>query len=305
MATYKESGVDIEAGDELVERLKKRLPHLGGFAGLYPLGDSYLVAGTDGVGTKLKIAIANGQHATVGIDLVAMCVNDILTTGARPLFFLDYYASSKLNVEQAEEVIQGIIKGCDEAECVLLGGETAEMPGFYQEGEYDIAGFAVGIVAKEALIDGSRIAHGDALVGLYSSGLHSNGFSLVRKILGNDASLLTPTRIYVNAVQRIRKRYAIKGMAHITGGGLTENVPRMFPPGLAACIDRESWEVPEVFRRIQKIGCISDDEMYLTFNMGIGMVLAMDPRDAKALCGERDDCTVIGEVISGDTITWA
>ena len=296
MIRYKEAGVDIDAGTELVKRLQKLCPEIGGFGGLYPFGDNYLVASTDGVGTKLKVAFAQGRHDTIGIDLVAMCVNDILTSGARPLFFLDYFATSKLDVDQAEQVLSGVIKGCQEAGCVLLGGETAEMPGFYQPGEYDISGFAVGVVSKKDLIDGSQIKSGDALVGIASKGLHSNGFSLARKVLKElHPELLTPTRIYVQKVHNILQRYTIKGMAHITGGGITGNVPRMLPDGLDGRIKKGSWNIPSIFHTVQTH--VEEDEMYRTFNMGVGMVLALDPEDAQKLCDQEEDCFIIGEVV--------
>ena len=304
MLSYKEAGVDVARGDALVERLQKINPHIGGFSGLYPLGDDYLVAGTDGVGTKLKIAFELNQHETIGIDLVAMCVNDVITTGAKPLFLLDYFATSELDVDQAESVLRGVMTGCLEAECVLLGGETAEMPGFYKPGEYDIAGFAVGIVKKTNLIDGKTICPGDVLVGLPSSGIHSNGFSLVREVLKRsqtapDSSLLIPTRIYVREILQILSKYKIKGMAHITGGGLSGNIPRMLPPGLKAQVRRGDWDIPQVFEWLEKTGGISKDEMYNTFNMGIGMVLALDPSDAAALLEQRKDCFHIGQVTLG------
>jgi phosphoribosylformylglycinamidine cyclo-ligase len=321
MTTYKSAGVDIEAGTELVERLKTLCPEIGGFNGLYPLGDNYLVASTDGVGTKLKLAFALEVHDTIGIDLVAMNVNDILTAGAKPLFFLDYFATSRLIVDKGEQILNGILQGCKEAECVLLGGETAEMPGFYHEGEYDLAGFVVGLVAKKDLIDGRTIKTGDALVGIASSGFHSNGFSLIRKVIESSnahldqpfektgqslgQALLTPTRIYVKKIFNILKQYKIKGMAHITGGGFNDNIHRMLPPGLAPGINKKSWAVPSIFRWVQKEGAIFEEEMFRTFNMGIGMVLAMDPIDAKALCQSEKDCWTIGQVVQGDGIVWA
>lgn len=309
MLKYKEAGVDIARGDELVERLKKFCPDLGGFGGLFPLGDSYLVAGTDGVGTKLKLAFDLGQHDTIGIDLVAMCVNDVITTGARPLFLLDYFATSKLDVDQAECVLRGVIQGCQEAQCILLGGETAEMPGFYKPGEYDIAGFAVGIVKKEELIDGKTIQEGDHLVALPSSGLHSNGFSLVREVLKQSGlpptlALLEPTRIYVREIFDILSQHKVKGMAHITGGGLIGNVPRMLPSGLAAGVRKGSWEIPSVFEWIEKTGGIDKEEMFHTFNMGIGMVLALSPNEASLLLEKRRDCFLIGEVVLGEGFQW-
>ena len=300
MVTYKEAGVDIDAGAELILRLKKICPEIGGFGGLYPQGDNYLVAGTDGVGTKLKLAFEFDQHDTIGIDLVAMCVNDIITTGATPLFFLDYFATSKLAVDQAEMVLKGVVAGCREAACVLLGGETAEMPGFYREGEYDISGFAVGTVPKTELIDGKQIKAGDCLIGIPSSGLHSNGFSLVRK-LGFTKEHLTPTRIYVNLIQEM-KRYTIKGMAHITGGGVTENIPRMFPQGLGALVDKKSWSVPAIFHPFYD--SVSEEELYRTFNMGMGMVLAIPQEEAGDFINDFPECIPIGKVVEGKGVSW-
>lgn len=306
--SYKDAGVNIDAGSELVERLKKLCPDIGGFGGLFPLGDSYLVAGTDGVGTKLKLAFAENRHETIGIDLVAMCVNDIITTGAKPLFFLDYYASSKLDVDQAETVLKGVIDGCREAGCALLGGETAEMPGFYQSGEYDISGFCVGIVNKKQLIDGKSIVPGDILVGIPSTGLHSNGFSLVRKILEvhphPDFDLLEPTKIYFNTLQNIQSTCCVKGIAHITGGGLMENIPRMFNEGLGAKIKKSAWNVPPVFRWLQERGNIAEQEMYRTFNMGIGMVIALSPNEAQKLIQKHNETIIIGEVIKGKGVAF-
>lgn len=316
MLTYKTSGVDIDAGTELVERIKKMCPSIGGFGGLFPLGDSFLVAGTDGVGTKLKIALAAGKHDSIGIDLVAMCVNDIITSGAKPLFFLDYFATSKLDVDQAEEVIKGILRGCKESNCILLGGETAEMPGFYQEGEYDIAGFAVGIVHKNDLIDGSTIESGDVIVGIPSTGIHSNGYSLVRRIIYDNniqtnlpimdlkepliETLLRPTALYVETIQEILKHHKIKGIAHITGGGLPENAPRMLPKDLGIIIDKKSWTVPKIFQWLQKTGNVPEDEMFRTFNMGIGMTLALSSQEAESLCNKYPEYKIIGKVINGE-----
>lgn len=320
MLSYKDSGVDIEKGNALVEKLQQLCPEIGGFSGLYPLGDNYLVASTDGVGTKLKLAFQLNQHEGIGIDLVAMCVNDVITSGAKPLFLLDYFATSKLDVEKAEIVLKGVIAGCREAGCALLGGETAEMPGFYHPEEYDIAGFTVGLVAKRDLIDGKNIQEGDLLVGIASFGLHSNGFSLVREIVKRskkplsekffdlDVSLgellLTPTRIYVQTIFDLLKDYKIKAMAHITGGGITENVPRMLPSGFAANIDKKSWKIPAIFNWLQQEGSVDEEEMYRTFNMGIGMVIALSPEEAKALCVRRHDCFLIGEVCKGEGVLW-
>ncbi|PQQ10520.1 phosphoribosylformylglycinamidine cyclo-ligase chloroplastic/mitochondrial [Prunus yedoensis var. nudiflora] len=245
-------------------------PGIGGFGGLYPLGDSYLVAGTDGVGTKLKLAFDTGIHETIGIDLVAMSVNDIVTSGAKPLFFLDYFATSRLDVDLAEKVVKGIVDGCQQSDCTLLGGETAEMPDFYADGEYDLSGFAVGIVKKDSVIDGKNIVAGDVLIGLPSSGVHSNGFSLVRRVLAHSGlslkdqlpgeaitlgeALMAPTMIYVKQVLDIISKGGVKGVAHITGGGFTDNIPRVFPKGLGAVISNGSWEILPVFKWIQEAG---------------------------------------------------
>ncbi|XP_020101527.1 phosphoribosylformylglycinamidine cyclo-ligase, chloroplastic/mitochondrial [Ananas comosus] len=325
--TYKDAGVDIDAGAELVKRIAKMAPGIGGFGGLYPWGDDYLVAGTDGVGTKLKLAFETGIHDTIGIDLVAMSVNDIVTSGARPLFFLDYFATSRLDVDLAEKVIKGIVDGCQQSDCVLLGGETAEMPDFYAEGEYDLSGFAVGAVKKDAVIDGKNIVAGDALIGLPSSGVHSNGFSLVRRVLaksglslhdqlpGNNGkpltvgeALMAPTVIYVKQVLDIISKGGVKGIAHITGGGFTDNIPRVFPSGLGAKIFTNSWEVPLVFKWIQEAGGIDDSEMRRTFNMGIGMVLVVSPEAATRILAEHQGSNStykIGEIIAGEGVVYA
>lgn len=299
--TYKKSGVDIEEGDRfisLITPMVKRtfrpevLTDIGSFSGLFKLDmtryrEPVLVSGTDGVGTKLKIAFMMDRHTTIGIDLVAMCVNDILTSGAEPLFFLDYFATGKLKTGKAIEVISGIVNGCEEAGCSLIGGETAEMPGFYSENEYDLSGFAVGVVEKEKIIDGANIKEGDVIIGLASSGLHSNGYSLVRKVffdlnkfdvdtsipelgmtLGEE--LLKPTRIYVQAFTALRDNLKIKGMAHITGGGIPGNLMRILPERVSANIKIGSWPVPPIFDLIEKMGNIPDKEMKKTFNMGIG-----------------------------------
>jgi phosphoribosylformylglycinamidine cyclo-ligase len=302
--TYKKSGVDINEGDKFVRLISpvvKRtfgpgvMTEIGPFSALFKLDttkyrEPVLVSGADGVGTKLKVAFMMDRHNTIGIDLVAMCVNDILTSGAEPLFFLDYLATGKLNAERSLEVIEGIAKGCEEAGCSLIGGETAEMPGFYAEDEYDLAGFAIGIVEKEAIIDGSRIEAGDLIIGLASNGLHSNGYSLVRKLFFNvkkmsiDAyipelgislgeELLRPTRIYVKAFMALREKFEIKGMAHITGGGIPGNLVRILPEGLCATIRSGSWSVPPIFELIEKIGKVSGEEMKRTFNMGIGYIM--------------------------------
>jgi phosphoribosylformylglycinamidine cyclo-ligase len=303
--TYKSSGVDIEEGDRFVERiapLVKRtfrpevLTGIGSFGALFGLDTSkyrepVLVSGTDGVGTKLKLAFMTGIHDTVGIDLVAMCVNDILTSGAEPLFFLDYFATGRLKSEDAAKVIEGIVKGCELAGCSLVGGETAEMPGFYPDGEYDLSGFAVGVVDKGKIIDGSTVTKGDAVIGVASSGIHSNGFSLVRKVLLEKAGLkpgqkvdelgctlgeelLKPTDIYVKGVMDIlSEAIPVKAMAHITGGGIGGNLPRALPKGVRAVIERKSWEVPPVFGLIQRLGEVPDEDMWRTFNMGLGYII--------------------------------
>ncbi|XP_071731444.1 phosphoribosylformylglycinamidine cyclo-ligase, chloroplastic/mitochondrial-like [Rutidosis leptorrhynchoides] len=319
--TYKDAGVDIDAGSELVRRIAKMAPGIGGFGGLFPLGDSYLVAGTDGVGTKLKLAFETGIHDTIGIDLVAMSVNDIITSGAKPLFFLDYYATSHLDVDLAEKVIKGIVDGCQQSDCALLGGETAEMPDFYADGEYDLSGFAVGIVKKGSVINGKNISVGDVLIGLPSSGVHSNGFSLVRRVLARSGlslkdklpgesvtlaeALMAPTVIYVKQVLDIISKGGIKGIAHITGGGFTDNIPRVFPEGLGALVYDNSWPVPPVFKWIQKAGGIEDGEMKRAFNMGIGMVLVATKEAAKRILNEGHETAYrIGEVISGDGVSY-
>ncbi|KAJ7945218.1 Phosphoribosylformylglycinamidine cyclo-ligase, chloroplastic-like protein [Quillaja saponaria] len=321
--TYKDAGVDIDAGSELVRRIAKMAPGIGGFGGLFPLGDSYLVAGTDGVGTKVLLAFETGFHETIGIDLVAMSVNDIVTSGAKPLFFLDYFATGRLDVDTAEKVIKGIVDGCQQSDCVLLGGETAEMPGLYKDGEYDLSGCAVGIVKKDSVIDGKNIVAGDVLIGLPSSGVHSNGFSLVRSVLaqsslslkdqlpGGDVTiaeaLMAPTVIYVKQVLDLISKGGVKGIAHITGGGFTDNIPRIIPEGLGAVIYENSWEVPPVFKWIQEAGKIEDSEMRRTFNIGIGMVLVVS-QDASSRVLESQDGAAkayrIGEVASNKGVSF-
>jgi phosphoribosylformylglycinamidine cyclo-ligase len=318
--SYKAAGVDIDAGEELVRRIQKLNPNIGGFSGLVPFGDSYLVAGTDGVGTKLKLAFDMNKHDTVGIDLVAMSVNDIITSGAQPLFFLDYYATGFLDVDAAEQVIKGIVEGCKQSGCSLLGGETAEMPGFYQKGEYDLAGFAVGAVKKDKVIDGSKVAAGNVILGLPSSGIHSNGFSLVRKVLEvsgtslHDAVpwgagsfgevLLEPTVIYVKKVIELHEKVGLNGIVHITGGGFPDNIPRVVPKGLGVEISAGSWQVPEMFRWIQKAGNISDVEMRRTFNMGIGLVMMVEPSQVAAVQQLVPEALVIGKVVPGQGVTF-
>lgn len=309
--SYRDAGVDINAGDSLVERIKpfaKRtmrpevLGDLGGFGALVEISQKYrhpvLVSGTDGVGTKLKLAFEWDQHDTVGIDLVAMSVNDILVQGAEPLFFLDYFACGKLDVERAAAVIKGIAAGCEQSGCALIGGETAEMPGMYPDGEYDLAGFAVGVVEKEQVINGRSIVAGDVVLGLASNGIHSNGYSLVRKIIERaqpelDAefnqgktlrqAIIAPTRLYVKPILAALKQFTIKGMAHITGGGISENVPRILPENTVAAIDSQSWPLPKLFQWLQQAGNVETQEMYRTFNCGIGMVLVVSPEDADVI----------------------
>jgi phosphoribosylformylglycinamidine cyclo-ligase len=317
--SYRDAGVDIDAGDELVERIKPHaastmrkevLGGLGGFGALVQIPKGYeepvLVSGTDGVGTKLKVAFATGRHDTIGIDLVAMCVNDIVVSGAEPLYFLDYYASGRLDVGVAERVVAGIAEGCRQAGCALVGGETAELPGMYAEGEYDLAGFAVGVVEKREIIDGARIQPGDRVIGLASSGLHSNGYSLARKLLSvreHADALLTPTRIYVRACRAAMKAGDVRGFAHITGGGLIENPPRVLADGLKMRIEEQSFERPHVFELLASMG-VAKQEMLRTFNCGIGMVVVVPPSDVEAVrkaveaVGEKS--FVIGEVLAGE-----
>jgi phosphoribosylformylglycinamidine cyclo-ligase len=299
--SYRDAGVDIDAGDALVEAIKpfaKRtmrpevLAGIGGFGALCEIPKKYrhpvLVSGTDGVGTKLKLAFRFGRHDGVGIDLVAMSVNDVLVQGAEPLFFLDYFACGKLDTGVAARVVQGIARGCELAGCSLIGGETAEMPGMYPEGEYDLAGFCVGVVEKDRILDGRSIRPGDALLGLASSGAHSNGYSLVRKILERaqpDAAridaLMEPTRIYVKPVLQLLAEVPVKGLAHITGGGITENVPRILQPGLSARIRKAAWPRPDLFDWLQREGKVAEEEMHRVFNCGIGMVVVVAASDAK------------------------
>ncbi|MFZ5471604.1 MAG: phosphoribosylformylglycinamidine cyclo-ligase [Myxococcota bacterium] len=312
MTTYKDAGVDIDAGDALVERIKPlaaktRRPELisgvGGFGGLFGLPSKYkepvLVSGTDGVGTKLKLAFQLDRHDTVGIDLVAMSVNDVVTCGAEPLFFLDYFATSTLEVDQAAQVVAGIAQGCELAGCTLLGGETAELPGFYAEKEYDLAGFCVGVVEKAKIIDGKSIRPGDALVGLASTGLHSNGYSLARKVLLSDRNLsltatppgferplgealLAPTRIYAKDILALTEAVQVKGLAHITGGGIPGNLPRCLPPGTKAVLEERAWKRSALFDFIAQLGNVPNEEMLSTFNMGLGMIAVVPAADAPA-----------------------
>ncbi len=317
--TYRDAGVDIDAGDALIEKIKpyaKRtmrpgvLAGIGGFGALFELPKGYrepvLVSGTDGVGTKLKLAFELGRHDTIGIDLVAMSVNDILTLGAEPLYFLDYYACGKLDVATAAEVVKGIATGCERAGCALIGGETAEMPGMYTPGEYDLAGFAVGVVEKSRIVDGSTIQPGDVVLGLASDGAHSNGYSLIREILERSGMdhliashpgvssaaaqkpladlVLAPTRIYVKPLLKLLGEVQVKGMAHITGGGIVENIPRVLAENLTARIERSAWPLPPLFAWLKKQGNVADDEMLRVFNCGIGMVLVVSPDDAERAC---------------------
>ncbi|MFP4251438.1 MAG: phosphoribosylformylglycinamidine cyclo-ligase [Guyparkeria sp.] len=326
--TYRDAGVDIDAGNSLVDRIKPAVKRtqrpevmggLGGFGGLFALDTSkfrqpVLVSGTDGVGTKLRLAIDLDRHDRIGIDLVAMCVNDILVTGAEPLFFLDYYATGKLDVDVATQVVEGIAEGCSQAGCALIGGETAEMPSMYEQGDYDLAGFAVGAVEKDQLIDGSKVAAGDQLIALPASGPHANGYSLIRKIIERAQpdwttaegkalldQLLAPTRIYARAVKALAETVEIHAMSHITGGGLTENLPRVYPDSLAAVIDWSSWERPAVFDWLADQGNVEIGEMRRTFNNGVGMVIivAADQAEAAvaAMQAAGENAWVIGEIV--------
>jgi phosphoribosylformylglycinamidine cyclo-ligase len=320
--SYRDAGVDIDAGDALVEAIKpfarrtmrpEVLAGIGGFGALCRIPKKYkhpvLVSGTDGVGTKLKLAFQLDKHDTVGIDLVAMSVNDVLVQGAEPLFFLDYFACGKLEQGVAAEVIKGIARGCELAGCALIGGETAEMPGMYPAGEYDLAGFCVGVVERERILDGKSIKPGDAILGLASSGPHSNGFSLIRKILEREPDtnfidrLFEPTRIYVKPVLKLLKAVPVKGLAHITGGGLTGNVPRILRKGLRANIRAKAWPRPEVFQWLQRTGDVAEDEMHRVFNCGIGMVVVVAPADVpramKALRASGETVYEIGAIEKG------
>lgn len=319
--TYLDAGVDINAGDELVERIKplsiktmrpEVIAGIGGFGSLFEISKKYnnpvLVSGTDGVGTKLKLAFELNRHDTIGIDLVAMCVNDILTQGAEPLFFLDYFACGKLNVNKAIRVISGISNGCILARCALIGGETAEMPDMYPVNEYDLAGFAVGVVEKDKIINGKSIIPGDVILGISSSGAHSNGYSLIRKIIETNKIdlyteiddkllcnlIMAPTRIYVNSVLNVIKNFQIKGLAHITGGGLIGNIPRILPDSVKAVLQKNSWKMPTLFSWLQEQGNIDEQEMFRTFNCGIGMTLIVPPEDV--------DNVMIRLKASGETV---
>ena len=330
--TYRDAGVDIDAGDELVERIKplvrrttrpEVLAGIGGFGAMVELPlERYrrpvLVSGTDGVGTKLRLAIDAGRHDTIGIDLVAMCANDVVVQGAEPLFFLDYYATGHLDVQVASAVIAGIVEGCAQAGAALVGGETAEMPGLYQGGDYDLAGFCVGVVEKAAIIDGSRVRAGDAIIGLASSGPHSNGYSLIRKLLQMAGvtpqtllagrplieQLLTPTRIYVKSLLSLMGSLPVHGCAHITGGGLTDNIPRVLPEGTEALLQQRCWQRPPVFDWLAQTGAIDADHMHRTFNCGIGMVVIVEAARADEALGHLrqhgEQAMLIGEVRRGE-----
>lgn len=338
---YKASGVDIDAGNETVRRIKALarstftagvLSEIGSFGGLFRLDttglkDPILVSSADGVGTKLKVAFMMNRHDTVGVDLVNHCVNDILVQGARPLFFLDYLATARLQPDVAENIVRGMARACKDNGCALLGGETAEMPGFYADGEYDLAGFIVGAVDGELLIDGRGIAVGDVLIGLPSTGLHTNGYSLARRIafdhlglaaashveeLGSSVgeALLIPHRSYLHAVYPLVAKGAIKAMAHITGGGITDNLPRVLPPGTAARVDRAAWQVPGIFRWLQRAGDVPPDDMFRTFNMGIGLIIVCTAVLADTVIEElrvrHEEPVIIGEITRGDRdVTYA
>ena len=336
--SYKDSGVDVTRGYKAVDLMKKYvkttyndnvLGDIGSFGGFYSISgekmeEPVLVAGTDGVGTKLKYAFLLEKHDTIGIDAVAMCVNDIVCQGAKPLFFLDYYACGRLYPEAEAQVVKGIAEGCRQAGCALIGGETAEMPGFYPDGEYDLAGFAVGIVDKKKVINGKNIQAGDVLLGIKSSGVHSNGYSLVRKLFGDSDRaelekyderlgdspaevLLTPTKIYVRSILTLVAKVPVKGIAHITGGGFIENIPRIFPEGIGCAIDKNSYEVPAVFRVMQERAGISDEQIYNTFNMGIGMVVCVSPENAAAAAASLkesgEEVVVLGRTTEGKGVT--
>ena len=336
--SYKDSGVDVTRGYKAVDLMKKYvkttynenvLGDIGSFGGFYSISgekmeEPVLVAGTDGVGTKLKYAFLLEKHDTIGIDAVAMCVNDIVCQGAKPLFFLDYYACGLLDPEAEAEVVKGIAEGCRQARCALIGGETAEMPGFYPRGEYDLAGFAVGLVDKKKVINGKEIRPGDVLIGIKSSGVHSNGYSLVRKLFGDSDKaemekyderlggtlaevLLKPTKIYVRSILSLISKVPVKGIAHITGGGFLENIPRIFPEGVGCEIVKDSYEVPPVFKVMQEKADISDEQIYNTFNMGIGMVVCVSPENAEAAVAaleeSGEEVALIGKTVAGKGVS--
>lgn len=333
--TYQDAGVDVHRGYEAVSKMKEHvkstftdgvLTDIGSFGGSYSIAkymgmeEPVLVSGTDGVGTKLKLAFDLNKHDTIGIDCVAMCVNDILCSGAIPLFFLDYIATGRISPEQVAEIVKGIAIGCKESLCALVGGETAEMPGFYKDGEYDVAGFAVGIVDKAKMIDGSKMKAGDVIIGLRSSGVHSNGYSLVRKIIDTykldlnayceelgetyGEAFLKPTKLYVKAVMAAKEAAELKGIAHITGGGFIENIPRMLPEGVDARINLNAIDAPKVYTLLEKLSGLEINELYNTFNMGIGMMIVTAKEDAdkvvEALCKVGEEATIIGEIVEGN-----
>lgn len=333
--TYQDAGVDVHRGYEAVSKMKEHvkstftdgvLTDIGSFGGSYSIAkymgmeEPVLVSGTDGVGTKLKLAFDLNKHDTIGIDCVAMCVNDILCSGAIPLFFLDYIATGRISPEQVAEIVKGIATGCKESLCALVGGETAEMPGFYKDGEYDVAGFAVGIVDKAKMIDGSKMRAGDVIIGLRSSGVHSNGYSLVRKIIDTykldlnayceelgetyGEAFLKPTKLYVKAVMAAKEAAELKGIAHITGGGFIENVPRMLPEGVDARINLNAIDAPKVYTLLEKLSGLEINELYNTFNMGIGMMIVTEKEDAdkvvEELCKVGEEATIIGEIVEGN-----
>ncbi|PIU17663.1 MAG: phosphoribosylformylglycinamidine cyclo-ligase [Elusimicrobia bacterium CG08_land_8_20_14_0_20_59_10] len=315
MTTYKKSGVDVKLADRFTEFIQKRSRAIGGFAGLLPIeetGGKYsIVASTDGVGTKLKLAFLLDRHHTIGIDLVAMCVNDLLCCGARPMLFLDYYATGRLDLARSKKIINGILEGCRQGESLLLGGETAEMPGFYRPGEYDLAGFSVGIVKNSEILDGKKVRPGDALIGLPSTGFHSNGFSLIRKVLDDKkllkkyaARLLTPTKIYVKDIKKLRaalrgQKQDLLALAHITGAGIPGNLPRVLPRHLGAVVYKDAWKTPAIMREIQKLGDIPEPDMWDSFNMGLGMIIVVRKTAGKTVLKTLKGSMLIGEVIKG------
>ena len=315
MTTYKKSGVDVKLSDKFTEFLEKKSKAIGGFAGLFTLDETdnkySLVASTDGVGTKLKLAFMLDKHDTIGIDLVAMCANDLVCCGARPLIFLDYYATPKLDLAKSKKIIDGIIEGCAQAESVLLGGETAEMPGFYSPGEYDLAGFSVGIVKNSEIIDGSKIKPGDVLIGLKSSGFHSNGYSLIRAALSKKnllkkhaRALLTPTKIYIKTIKSLRAALKkegrdILGLAHITGSGIPGNLERVLPKNVDAVVEKTAWKTPGIMRIVQAAGSIPEAEMWDAFNMGIGMIAVVSKDSVDTALKNLEDAAVIGGIVRG------
>lgn len=316
MITYKKSGVDINASDKFTEFLEKKSKAIGGFAGLFNIkryASNYsVVASTDGVGTKLKLAFLLNKHDTIGLDLVAMCVNDLICCGAKPLFFLDYYATAKLDLEKSKKIIEGILAGCRQSDMILLGGETAEMRDFYQKNEYDLAGFAVGIVKNSEIIDGSKVKENDLIIGLKSSGFHSNGYSLIRKVLEEKnllkeyaKKLLTPTIIYVKQIAKIREtlkkhKSDILSIAHITGSGISGNLERVIPKNIDCIIEKNRWQVPQIMREIQKLGNILENEMFNTFNMGIGMIIIVKEKFKDIIIKDNKNAIVIGKTIKGN-----